>query len=99
MQDYSEKRDYPRMIVDCPARFHVTDGDGGGAVVKNLSGGGLLMWIDREIGPGADLKIEIRPVNEITPPMKAELQVVRCTPVDGGEGSYAVACRINRVLG
>lgn len=99
MVDYREKRNYPRMDIECPASFQVVDGDGGGAIVKNLSGGGLLMWLDREIESNATLMLEIKPVNDITPPMTAEVQVLRCTPVDGGQGSFAVACQISRVLG
>ena len=99
MQDYREKRNYPRMEIDCPASFDVVGGQGGGAIVKNLSGGGLLMWLDHEISPQSTLLLEIKPVNDITPPMQAEVEVLRCTPVDGGEGSFAVACQISRVLG
>ncbi|MCB1722991.1 MAG: PilZ domain-containing protein [Chromatiaceae bacterium] len=99
MQDYREKRNYPRMDIECPASFEVVNGDGGGAIVKNLSGGGLLMWLDRAIEPNATLMLEIKPINDITPPMQAEVQVLRCTPVEGGEGSFAIACQISRVLG
>lgn len=99
MQDFSEKRNYPRMTVDCPASFVVRGGAGGGAIVKNLSGGGLLMWIDHDIGQDAVMELEIKPVNDITPPMVAEVRVVRSTPVEADGGSFAVACQINRILG
>ena len=99
MQDYDEKRSYPRMKIDCPASFEVVGSSGGGAIVKNLSGGGVLLWIEQDVAPGAELKIEIKPVNDITPPMKAELKVLRCTPVDEATGSFAVACEISRILG
>lgn len=99
MLDYREKRNYPRMAIDCPARFELVGGDAGGAIVKNLSGGGVLMWVERALEPGAAVQIEIRPVNEITPPMIAEVQVLRCQPVADGEGSFAVACQIRRILG
>ena len=99
MLDYSEKRNYPRMEIECPATFHVIGGEGGGAIVKNLSGGGVLMWSDHDIEPDSHLMLEIKPVNDITPPMKAEVRVVRCAPVEGGEGSFAVACEINRIMG
>lgn len=99
MQDYQEKRNYPRMHIECPASFHVIGGEGGGAIVKNLSGGGLLMWIDHQIMPEAKLMLEVKPINDITPPMTAEVRVLRCSPVEGGEGSFAVACQIQRVLG
>lgn len=99
MLEYSEKRHYPRMQIDCPASFQVIGGEGGGAIVKNLSGGGLLMWIDRLVEPETTVEIEIKPVNEITPPMVALVRVLRCTSVDGDDGSFAVACRIDRILG
>jgi hypothetical protein len=99
MQEYREKRNYPRITIDCPASFQIIGGEGGGAIVKNLSGGGLLICIDRAIDNGSSLQIEIKPVNDITPPMQAEVQVLRCTPVEDGEGDYAVACQISRILG
>ena len=68
MLDYREKRNYPRMDIDCPASFTVVDGKGWGAIVKNLSGGGVLMWIDHQIAADATpSQIEIKPVNDITP--------------------------------
>lgn len=99
MQDYREKRNYPRMDIECPASFQIVDGDGGGAIVKNLSGGGLLVWIDRDMAPGSLLRIQIKPVNDITPPMLAEVEVLRNTPLGGTDGSFAIACQIRRVLG
>jgi hypothetical protein len=99
MLDYREKRNYPRMDINCPASFTVVGGKGGGAIVKNLSGGGVLMWIDHQIDADAALQIEIKPVNDITPPMVAEVRVLRCTPVSDDDGSFAVACQISRILG
>mgnify|MGYP001548856649 FL=1 len=99
MQDYDEKRVYPRMEIECPASFEIVGAGAGGAIVKNLSGGGILMWIERELDPGAELLIEISPISDITPPMCAAVRVKRCSAVEGGEGSFAVACMIERVLG
>ena len=99
MQDYNEKRNYPRMSIECPASFKIVDGDGGGAIVKNLSGGGLLMWMDRDIEAGLEMNIEIKPVSDITPPMVAQVRVLRCSPAGGEEGSFSVACQISRLLG
>jgi hypothetical protein len=99
MQDYNEKRNYPRMTIECPASFKIVGGGGGGAIVKNLSGGGLMMAIDHEIAQGAEMQIEIKPVNDITPPMVANVQVLRCTPAGNAAGSFSVACQITRLLG
>lgn len=99
MQDYEEKRNYPRMAIECPASIEVVGSGTGGAIVKNLSGGGVLMWLDQQLQPGSAVRIEIMPVNEITPPMQAELEVLRCTPLPEADGSFAVACEIRRILG
>ena len=99
MQDYDEKRNYPRMAIGCPASFQIVGGEGGGAIVKNLSGGGLLMSMESQLDVGSELKIEIKPAKDITPPMVAQVQVVRCTPESGEQGRYAVACQITRLLG
>lgn len=99
MQNYHEKRNYPRMEIECPASIEVVGAGTGGAIVKNLSGGGVLIWLDQQLDPGAAVRIEIKPVNEITPPMQAELEVLRCIPLPESDGSFAVACEIRRILG
>ena len=99
MLDSNEKRDFPRMAMECPASFAVAGQNGNsGAIVKNLSGGGVLMWIEGEVEPGTLLDIEVTPVNAITPSMKARMKVLRCTPVDGAEGQFAVACMMEELL-
>jgi hypothetical protein len=45
------------------------------------------------------MRIEIKPVNDITPPMVAEVRVLRCTPGADPEEDYSVACQISRLLG
>lgn len=99
MQDSRERRAYTRNDIDCPAQFRIVDGDGGGAIVKNLSGGGVLLWVDRAIAPGATLRMEVKPLHDTTPPMVAEVRVLRSTPLGDEEGVFAVACQIHRVMG
>ena len=99
MRDYSEKRAFPRMQVDCPARIRL-DGDAGakGAVVKDLSGGGLLIWLDRPLNAGESFDVTIEAGTELTRPLHARVRVVRCKALAGGEGSFAVACQIQSIL-
>ncbi len=99
MLDYKEQRQYPRMDIECPARFSI-EGQAGqaGAIVKNLSGGGLLLWLEQPVQPGASLSIRIDPPSDITPPMNARVKVLRCTPVEGAEGQFAVACQTEEIL-
>ena len=101
MQEYQEKRDFPRMTMDSVARFRI-EGEGviGEAVVKDLSSGGLQLWTDSEIQSGSKLNVEIVPVKDITPPLRVVVEVVRSTPLAEGDGtSYAIACNMIKMLG
>jgi len=96
MQDYSEKRDFPRMCIDCAASFRVDGSEKvATAVAKDLSGGGLLLRIENELPTGSRLNVEIRPGKNITPPLCALVEVVRC---DEGEGEFQAACSIVTML-
>jgi hypothetical protein len=91
-----DKRDFRRMVMDCSASFQVAgEGSPRVAVVKDLSAGGVLLLADESLDVGAQLLIEIRPAADITPPLKADLQVVRCDPSQ--EGGYSVACTIETI--
>lgn len=96
MLDYSEKRDFPRMHVDCAARYRL-EGSASvdSAIARDLSGGGLLLRVDRELLVGSRIDIEIQPGTDITPPFYASAEVIRCDQVDGG---FNAACRIVKVL-
>ncbi|MCP3869367.1 MAG: PilZ domain-containing protein [Gammaproteobacteria bacterium] len=95
----SEKRDYPRMEIECPASFTVQgENTRTGAIVKNLSGGGVLMWIEGHVEPGTQLNLEVSPPSTITPSMHARMKVLRCTPVDGAQGQFAVACIMEKIF-
>ncbi|MCG8425851.1 MAG: PilZ domain-containing protein [Chromatiales bacterium] len=100
MLDYSEKRNFPRMSVDCAARFRVNGSDAlNNAIVKDLSGGGMLLWTDDAVEAGSKLSIVVVPGKSITPPLHAELEVVRCAPLEmEAEASYSVACTITQLL-
>jgi hypothetical protein len=99
MLEYSEKRDFPRMAVECPAQFRLEGSDQvDGAIVKDLSGGGVLLWVDQQVEPGSQLSIVIMPGKHITPPLHAKLEVIRCFPLEEEEGSYAAACSIVQLL-
>jgi hypothetical protein len=100
MQDFSEKRDFYRMSVECAAKFRaVSEGTTGNAIVKDLSSGGMLLWTDCEVNPGAQLNVEVLPGKNITPPLHAVVSVIRCDPIDGESGaSHSAACSIEKML-
>lgn len=103
MQDYSEKRDFYRMAVDCAARYRLAGDDAvQEATVKDLSAGGLQLRIGQELASGAMLNVEIQPGKAITPPLHAVVKVIRCTPLEdgaeAGPGGFSIACSIERLL-
>lgn len=99
MLNYNEKRAFPRMSVDCPAKIRLHgDSSARGAIVKNLSGGGVLIWLDQHMEQGRVFDITVEPGNDLTPPLDARVKVTRCTQLAEGEVSFAIACQIELVL-
>jgi hypothetical protein len=99
MLDDDNRRAFKRFTIDCPASVRIGKaGDTEGAIVKNLSGGGFLLWLDHALEEGSEFEITVAPKTPITPPLSALVRVVRCTAVPDSEGSYAVACAIAEVL-
>lgn len=100
MLPHPDKRNFFRMDVECPARFRLEgSNETAGAIVKNLSGDGLLLWMDKEVQAGNLLSIVIVPGKNITPPLSAVVEVVRCYPLETEEeGNFAVACVIKEKM-
>lgn len=99
MQEYKEKRNFPRMRVDCEARWRPeADGAPHAAIARDLSGGGLLLKIREHDIPdvGSRLLVEVSPGHEITPPLYVRARVVRCDSLD--DGGYAIACALEQTL-
>ena len=98
MNEFSEKRDFRRMGIDCPAQFRIQGAnemiDG---IVKNLSATGLLIIAPQEINPGTRMLVHIVPTNPITPPLAATASVLRCSAC--ADGGYELACTIEKILG
>jgi len=99
MIDYKEKRDFYRMALDCSAEYKVNgSGDKSEAIVKDLSSGGLLLWIKQEVKPGSEVSIYLQPGKDITPPLNAKAEVVRCDQVEDEQDTYAAACSIIEIM-
>ena len=98
MLDYIEKRDYIRMSVDCAARISLDGIEPISAIVKDLSANGVLLWIDSPIPSGSIGMVNILPGKNITPPLSAEIEVIRCEPLKEKPSTYAAACTIREIL-
>ncbi|MEW8029375.1 MAG: PilZ domain-containing protein [Candidatus Thiodiazotropha sp.] len=97
MNDFIEKRDFYRMVVDGEVRYRI-DGESqiSTGIVKNLSTSGLLMTSGREVAPGTKMTIAIIPGHAITPPLLADAKVIRSDSADSDQ--FNIACTIERIL-
>lgn len=88
--DYSEKRNFFRMNLDCSMKYSVNGSEEKKTgVVKNLSGEGVSLLIDQRVNPGTEIQMSITPENPITPPLDITVEVLRCDEIDA-EG-YEIA--------
>lgn len=97
MLDYIEKRDYIRMTVDCAARINLDGIEPLSATVKDLSANGVLLVVDSKIPSGSIGSVSILPGKNITPPLSAEIEVIRCEPLKTQPGKFAAACTITEI--
>jgi hypothetical protein len=97
MLDYIEKRDYIRMTVDCAARINLEGIEPLSAIVKDLSANGVLLWVDTKIPSGSIGTVSILPGKNITPPLSAEIEVIRCEPSEEDPATFAAACTIKEI--
>lgn len=93
--DYSEKRDFFRMNLDCNMEYSV-NGSGNKLCghIKNLSGSGISFITDMAITAGTEVAVSIKPENPITPPLDLTVEVIRCN--DAGNKQYEIAGNITR---
>ncbi len=95
MSDYSEKRDFQRMAIDCELSFHEPGGqqvyDGH---VINLSSKGILFTSGEHFEAGVPLNIVLTPSNSLTPPMEASVLITRVT---NNDTIYEIACEITEI--
>jgi hypothetical protein len=96
MLDYSEKRSFIRMPLNCPVRLQSRSGEASAleAELLDLSAAGVRFVSERAHDAGERLQITLRPENPITPPLEAEVSVIRCAEVEQG---YDVAATIEMV--
>jgi len=94
--DYSEKRDFQRMDLDCSLEYQLeNDQIIRQGVVINLSAKGILFIARNAIASGDRVTIILTPVNNITPPMSAETVVARCEKQS--ESEYQIAAEIVQI--
>lgn len=95
--DYSEKRDFMRMEVECPMTFRVRgEAQQYQGTAKDLSASGLLIICQQEIPEGTVLEINVQPEKPIVPPLQAVCEVMRLS--SSAPGRYELGVKINEII-
>ncbi len=95
MSEYSEKRDFKRMAIDCEFSFsEAGDKQVYSGHVVNLSSKGVLFTSEESFEIGTVLDILLTPSISLTPPMEASVLVSRVT---NNDSSYNIACEITEI--
>lgn len=96
-RNYSEKRDFLRMGVDCQVRcLELQSGEACTGRVHNLSARGIALSVARRYPPGTRLEVRIEPERSIVPPLHALVEVLRLETAS--DGSYQLAAEIREIL-
>ncbi len=107
MRNYDEKRDFVRVAVDSTISFGAPDDMDDDvaietlldqqAVLKNLSGRGLMFIAENEVKKESLIDIKVVPSNDLTKPLHARVKVVRVMKQRHGEG-FEVGAVIQSML-
>lgn len=78
-REYDEKRDFIRIDINCGIEFKKLEPEDKVQTGKilNLSGRGMMFVSDNEIEKNCLLEVNIKPANALTPPLHANVKVVR----------------------
>lgn len=81
-RNFSEKRRFIRMKMDCPVQFHEVDSEQvlTGTCV-DLSASGVLVQCDQFYPLGTKLRIEVMPKLALSPSLTALIEIKRISPI------------------
>jgi len=100
MTDYTEKRSYKRVKVECAIYYKMTDmevEEEDVGQLENISGRGLMFIAEKGVPMSSELEIRVEPGNDLTPPLHARVQVVRMEKQRRGQG-YEIGAVIRETL-
>lgn len=98
MLTHDERRDFIRMDVNCEITYKLADSNQTNTgICLTLSGAGVSFTADQAYEPGLAMEIKVTPKANITPPMAAFIEVVRCTKRTDSE--YEIAAVIKSIKG
>ncbi len=93
--DYSEKRGFNRMGVECLVILRGADGSAYSAMAQDLSATGLQVAMTQPLEVGTELELTMRPEKTLVAPLEARVEVVRVNEL--APGSYEVGLSIKEI--
>lgn len=95
--NYEEKRNFPRMRLDCDAQFTLSDsGESFTSHVINLSGGGVLFVAEHEHVPGTEFRMCVSSDGAMRRTLQAQIRVIRASA--HAQGGFEIAAEILKLL-
>ena len=94
-QGFIEKREFLRIEINSPVKFHAEKSDWQEGTGINLSGQGILVEASIRLSIGDKVTVHMKPNNEAQSLLEAEGVVVRCHEVDNDK--YHIGVRFNTV--
>lgn len=95
--DFAEKRDFIRMFIDAPVDFSITGtGEWFKGTGQDLSGGGLSFSTQQSLSEGDKVDIKLHPITPVTPPLEAQVTVIRADQLEGD--TYSISTKIEKIL-
>ncbi len=97
-REYDEKRDFIRITVDSDIKFSLSgSGQDECGKVTNLSGRGMMFIADHPLTVEDRIEVQIHPENDLTPPLHANVRVVRVNKLRHTDG-YEIGAVIQEIL-
>lgn len=94
---YQEKRDFIRMKIDTPAEVTLLeDMTSCKGICHDLSGGGMLLTIDKALEPGSEIMVTVSTTHGHQPMLSAKCLVARAET--GPKGSHLLGLEIVEVM-
>lgn len=90
--EYSEKRDFIRLAVDCDVYYQSEGGQERSGQGHDLSAGGVMFEVEQEFPVGTRLQVRIHPRNNLTPPLETTVEVLRLDAT--APGKFLAGCQI-----
>lgn len=97
MSQHIERRDHLRMTMAC--NMHILGKQNRTretVYLDDLSAAGMRFVSSQEFTHDSSIDIEIQPLNELTPPLQAKINVLRCKPFSGRD-LFEVAATISEI--